>query len=87
MTTDIPMQPKGFVRLRRLLWTFRALLEYRSRLNSDAWLSGSEPWSLAQLWQLAEASAQNQADANDRDGYAWDDPDDAVVAELDCWTE
>lgn len=87
MIRDIPMQPKRFRRLRRAVWTFRCFLEYRSRLNSDAWLQGAEPWAWSKLWQLAEASAQNQADANDRDGYAWGSPDDAVEAELDCWTE
>ncbi len=83
----IPMQPKGFRRLRRLIWTFRAFLEFRSRLNGDSLLNSAEPWPLATLWSMAEAAAQNEADSNDRDGYRWDTPAEAVQGELECWDE
>jgi len=83
----IPMQPARFRRIRRAIWTLRCFLEYRSRLNAEAWLQGAEPWPWSSIWQLTQATAQNEADSNDRDGYAWDTPADAVTAELECWTE
>lgn len=87
MPYTIPMQPKGFRRTRRLIWTFRAFLEFRSRLNGDAWMTGVEPWPLTIIWTMAQAAAQNEADSNDRDGYRWDTPAEAVQGELECWDE
>ena len=86
--TSIPMQPKGFPRLRRRVWTLRAFLEYRRRLNGNLWRGFSnDPWRWSMIWQLAESSAQNEADSNDRDGYRWDTPAEAVASELECWSE
>lgn len=88
MTYAIPMQPKGFRRLRRLVWKTRCFLEYRRRLNGTL-LSGysNDPWGWSNLWQLAEASAYDQEDTNDPHGWAWDSPAVAVQNELEYWTE
>ena len=77
----IPMQPRRFRRLRRLVWTIRCFFEYRRRLNKGA----AEKWPVALLWQTAVTSAANEADSNDAHGWAWGSPADAAQAELDCW--
>lgn len=83
-----PAQPRGLRRLRRAVWTLRCFLEYRRRLNGDLLCGFAyEAWPWATIWQLAEASAANQADSNDHQGFAWDSPAEAVQGELECWSE
>lgn len=79
------MQPRAFRKLRRAVWTLRCFLEYRRRVNGT--IPSYESWPCAILWQLAQASANNEADSNDRHGWAWDSPAEAVQNELECWTE
>ena len=87
MTYSIPMQPKGFPRLRRLIWTIRCTIEFRRRLNGEVMYRGPEPWLWSFCWQMAEASAESEADSNDAYGWAWSTPTEAVQNELECWTE
>lgn len=86
-TTPIAMQPRHFRRIRRVIWTLRCFMEYRSILNAEAWLKGAEPWPWSVIWKLTKATAQNESDLNDPEGYAWDTPSGAVNEELACWSE
>lgn len=86
-SASIPMQPRFFRGLRRAIWRWRCANEYRRRLNDAAFLQRVEPWPEPMIQQLADATAQNQAESNDPHGWAWDSPAQAVDDELSCWTE
>lgn len=85
--SSIPMQSRYFRGLRRAIWRWRCVREYRRRLNELEFLQGADPWPEDQIQQLADSTVQNQIDSNDRDGYAWDSPGYAVDEELACWSE
>jgi hypothetical protein len=87
MNYAIPLQPRGFRRRLRLVWTIRCAIEFRRRLNGEVMYRGLDPWEWGMCWRMAQACAESESEWCDRDGWAWDAPAEAVQHELECWTE